>query len=62
MNVHDATEVAYKNGYEKGVKDMAERLRKYYTSLPLPQTQPAVVEYNIRTLEEELIGKNEQVR
>lgn len=66
MNVHDATECAYKNGYEKGyeqgVRDMARRLKNYYTSLPLPKTQPAVVEYNIRTLEKELIEKNEQVR
>lgn len=27
MNVLDATEVAYKNGYEKGVKEFAERLK-----------------------------------
>ena len=28
MDIHLATEQAYKNGYEKGVKDFAERLRE----------------------------------
>ena len=28
MDNHTATELAYKNGYAKGVKDFAERLRK----------------------------------
>lgn len=28
MDIHTATEQAYKNGYEDGVKDFAERLRK----------------------------------
>lgn len=28
MNIHDMTEESYKNGYEKGVKDFAEKLRK----------------------------------
>lgn len=27
MNKHDATEIAYKNGYEQGVKDLAHRLK-----------------------------------
>lgn len=39
MNIHDATEVAYKNGYEKGVKDFAERVKQYYnhySTRPLP--------------------------
>lgn len=43
MYIHDATEVAYKNGYERGyaqgVKDFAERVKKYYnhhSSRPLP--------------------------
>ena len=45
MNIHDATEVAYKNGYERGydqgVKDFAERAKTYYehnSSRPLPAT------------------------
>lgn len=49
----------YQEGYRQGVKDMAERLQKYYTTLPLPKTQPAVVEYNIRVLAEELLEKGE---
>ena len=28
MNIHDATEYAYKNGYEAGVKEFAERLKE----------------------------------
>ena len=27
MNIHDATEQAYKNGYEAGVKEFAKRLK-----------------------------------
>ena len=27
MNIYDATETAYKNGYKAGVKDFAERLK-----------------------------------
>lgn len=27
MNIHDATEVAYKNGYEAGVKKLAEKIK-----------------------------------
>lgn len=27
MNEHDATEQAYKNGYKKGVEDLAYRLK-----------------------------------
>ena len=45
MNEYDATEVAYKNGYEagynKGVKEFAERAKTYYKNLsgrPLPDT------------------------
>lgn len=27
MNIHDATEVAFKNGYEAGVKEFAEKFK-----------------------------------
>lgn len=30
MNIHDATEQAYKNGYEAGVKEFAVRLKAQY--------------------------------
>lgn len=33
MNEHDATELAYKRGYQQGVKDLAERVKKYYSYL-----------------------------
>lgn len=48
-----------RDGYEEGVRAMAQRLCKYYTTLPLPKTQPAVVEYNIRTLAEELLEEED---
>lgn len=54
MNVHDATEVAYKNGYEQGVKDMTERIRRYYKTLP-GKTMSASVEYCIGLFASELI-------
>lgn len=28
MNIHDATEISYKNGYEKGIADFAKRLKE----------------------------------
>lgn len=49
----------FRDGYEQGVRDMAQRLCKYYTTLPLPKTQPAVVEYNIRVLADELLEEKE---
>lgn len=58
MNEYDATELAYKNGYEQGVKDMAERIKNYYrhtTSRPLPAT----VEYYVNQIAKELLEKTE---
>lgn len=64
MTEHDATEVAYKNGYEsgynKGVKDMAERIKNYYnhySTRPLPAT----VVYYIEQIEKELTEKHEKM-
>lgn len=28
MNIHDATETAFRNGYEAGVKELAERVKQ----------------------------------
>ena len=56
MNKHDATETAYKNGYEQGVKDFAERVKTYYrhtSSRPLPAT----VEYYIDQIAKDMIKK-----
>ena len=53
-----ATEVAYKNGYEQGVKDFSERVKTYYrhtTSRPLPAT----VEYYIDQIAKDMIGKED---
>lgn len=30
MNIHDAVEVAYKNGYKAGLKDFAEQFKLMY--------------------------------
>ena len=60
MNIHDATEIAYKNGYEKGyqqgIEDFAERIKKYYNCLH-GKTSSAVVAYHINQIEEELFNK-----
>lgn len=41
MNIYNATEIAFKNGYEKGVKDFAERLSdKISDSLERSQNSP----------------------
>ena len=31
MNPHDATEQAYKNGYERGIRDFVELLKDLYS-------------------------------
>lgn len=63
MNPHDATEVAYKNGYEKGynqgVCDFAERAKTYYRNLsgrPLPDT----IEYYLTLIANEMIKEEEK--
>lgn len=59
MQAPEATETAYKNGYEQGVKDFAERAKTYYrhiSSRPLPAT----VEYYIDQIKKEMVEeKNE---
>lgn len=44
----------YREGYEQGVKDMAERLEKYYTSFT-GKTMSAAVAYAIKITAEELL-------
>lgn len=49
----------YREGYQQGVKDMAERIKTYYrytTSRPLPDT----VEYYIGQLAKEMIEDGEK--
>ena len=54
MNQYDATELAYKNGYEADVRAMEERIRKYYKTLSA-KTMSASVEYCIGLFASELI-------
>ena len=59
MKIYEATEQAYKNGYEKGIKDFAERLKEYkYLSSDWSHGEhPFVVEENdIDELVEEMVG------
>ena len=35
MTEHDATEVAYKNGYERGIEDLSRELKERYSNIPL---------------------------
>lgn len=37
MYIHDATEIAYKNGYEKGKSDSAEEIFRDVERLMLPR-------------------------
>lgn len=59
MNIHDATEQAYKNGYAQGIKDFVQRLKEYkYLSSDWSHGEhPFVVEENdIDELAEEMVG------
>lgn len=59
MNTNEATEISYKNGYEKGVRDFAKRLeeRKYQSSDWSHGEHPFVVEENdIEEVLEEMVG------
>jgi hypothetical protein len=59
MKIYEATEQAYKNGYEKGIKDFAERLKEYkYQSSDWSHGEhPFVVEESdIDDLVEEMVG------
>lgn len=59
MDKHTATEQAYKNGYAKGIKEFAERLkeRKYQSSDWSHGEHPFVVEEtDIDELVEEMVG------
>lgn len=55
MNIHDMTEEAYKNGYEKGIKDFAEKLRR--ECHPDSQGFYIILIDQITTLEEKLVGE-----
>ena len=53
MNEHDATETAYNNGYKKGVKDLAKKL-KAYLLLPTVKEMSVVTANDIDNVAQEL--------
>lgn len=55
MNIHDATECAYKNGYDTGVKEFAERLKNEVAHIP---AWGRVAEKRINELLKELTGND----
>ena len=60
MKEYTATELAYKNGYEAGVKEFTERLKASQTITRHSKEGQCVYEYDdelIDTIAEKLIGK-----
>lgn len=51
MNEHDATEIAFKNGYKKGVNELVERLINHFDSgeafTPMERDYIAITIYHI---------------
>ena len=35
MNEHDATEIAFRNGYKQGIEDLSKKLEERYSKIPL---------------------------
>ena len=61
MNIHEATEQAYKNGYEAGVREFAERLKdKSIVARTCDDSkfELVVTISNIDTIAKELTGKD----
>lgn len=54
----EAENLEYKKGYEKGVRDFAERMKKYYHHLS-GKTMSAVVKYVITVIEQEMLKEGE---
>lgn len=54
MTKNDATELAYKNGYEAGVREMAERLRA--TAITKYDWNEYIEVEEVDTIANELIG------
>lgn len=50
----------YREGYQQGAKDIAEKIKKYYKCLG-SMTNPCIMEYYINQLLKEMV-ENEQVR
>lgn len=62
MKVHEATEQAYKNGYAKGVKEFAERLKekaiekRFVCSRAFVRTEYTITEESFDNLAKEMVG------
>lgn len=56
MDIHTATEVAYKNGYEAGAKELAERLieKAYVNSYSDMVVNVASIDHILK----EMVGEN----
>lgn len=57
MTINEATEQAYKNGYEKGIKDLAERLKEHTHDIAL--YGQIVTVSRIDNLAEEVVGEGD---
>lgn len=50
---------SYQQGYEQGVKDLAEQLKKFYTSFR-SHTYSATVAYHVEQIKKDLLKKGEK--
>lgn len=60
MNEYDATEISYNNGYKQGVKDLAERIKKYYSKSLKGETVGVSVYYYVDVIAEEMLGERQE--
>jgi DNA-binding protein Fis len=49
----------YRKGYEQGIKDYAERVKKYYSALT-GKTMTAVVRYALTIMEQEMLKEGDK--
>lgn len=56
MYNHDATEIAYRNGYEKGMKDLLANIAK-----TIAHNSPMLIEYMQDCVEEEIKRKEKSI-
>ena len=57
MKEYDAAELAYKNGYEQGVKDLADRVKRYYSNLKEGSCGVSIG-YFVDVVSQEMLGKD----
>lgn len=61
MNEYTATEQAYKNGYRQGradgIKELAERIKRYYSKSLKGETVGVSVYYYVDVIAEEMLGE-----